>query len=189
MGFKSLDNYEVGQAYFFFTKKLMYMKNKLILLILILGFFSLNAMAQNVLLLKKGKNPKNHLSYQVGDEFIYKSISNNYYVTDLIKEIHEDYIILNENILTLEQIKAIHISDKDQRNFTINNLSLLAFGAGALLITAEAVNSLYHDKNLSIDPSIAILSGAMITSGFIISKLKYKHFKINRKNKIQLITQ
>jgi hypothetical protein len=60
-------------------------------------------------------------------------------------------------------------------------------GAGVLLISAEAINNLIQKENFSIDPGIAIISGSLIASGFILKKIRYKKFEGKGRNKIQII--
>jgi hypothetical protein len=142
---------------------------------------------QNVLLLKRGSHPKNNLVYQTGDVFIYKTKNYDFYLTDVIKEIHSDYLLLGETVLSVPQITAIDISQKDQRNYTLNNLSYLSIGGGLLLTSADVINSLYQEQGFSLNPTVGVIGVSMIASGIVIKKIRYKHFKVNKKNKIQII--
>jgi hypothetical protein len=148
--------------------------------------FLTTSYSQNMLLLKRGSNLKNYLTFKEGELMTYKTTFDNFYTTDLIKEIQEEYIIVGDNILVTSQISSIYIANKDERNQTLKNLTLLSLGAGGLLISAEAINNLIQKENFSIDPGIAIISGSLIASGFILNKIRYKKFEVKRRNKIQI---
>ncbi|MBS9522840.1 hypothetical protein KIH41_13760 [Litoribacter ruber] len=147
------------------------------------------AFAQHVLLLQRGTNKKTRIFYEVGEEITYRQTDADYFYTDVITEIQQDIIVMRENVLKPEQIAVVDIRHKDERNQTIRNLSTLAAGAGALWLTAETINSLYHDGRLSYSTGGLILSGALFATSGIISLTKYKYFKNQGRNRIQLIRQ
>ncbi|MCH7413975.1 hypothetical protein MM213_10790 [Belliella sp. R4-6] len=146
-----------------------------------------DAFAQKFILLQKGTNQKSRLKYEVGETFTYKSKKNDYYITDVIKDIQTDIIVLSENILRPEDITSVEILHKDHRNSTIKNLSTLSYGAGLILVTAESINSLYHDGSFGISSGGLITAGALFGTGFTLSKVRYRHFKNTKRNKIQLV--
>lgn len=158
------------------------------LVLIIMGLFSVNVFSQKFILLQKGANEKNRLKYEIGETFIYKTKKNNFYITDVIKDIQTDIIVLSENVLLPEEITSIYILNKDPRNGTLKNLSLLSYGAGTILMSANVINSLYQDGSIRFESGGLITSGVLLAGGFGISKIRYRHFKIHKRNKIQLIT-
>lgn len=165
---------------------LIYKTSSIVLIFMIL--FSSDVLSQKFILLQKGSNEKNRLKYKIGETFIYKTKKNNYYITDVIKDIQSDIIVLSENVLLPEEITSIYINNKDPRNGTLANLSLLTYGAGTILLSINVINSLYHEGSIRFDSGSLITSGALLAGGFGISKIRYKHFKIHKRNKIQLIS-
>ncbi|MCH7397076.1 hypothetical protein MM236_03710 [Belliella sp. DSM 107340] len=156
--------------------------------ILLLFVINLNDVyAQKFILLQKGTNQKSRLKFEVGETFTYKSKTNDFYITDVIKDIQTDIIVLSENILKPEDITSVDIFDKDPRNGTLKNLSTLSYGAGLIWLTAESINSLYHDKSFGISSGGMIGAGALFASGFTLSKIRRRHFKNTKRNKIQLV--
>lgn len=145
--------------------------------------------AQNYLILQKGANQKNRISYEVGDELIYLQEGLDYYIKDVIREIDKDYIALSENVLSLKQIKAIDIRYKDERNHTLSNLTLLPFAGGGLLLLAGGINSLAADGKIQYSSGVLTTAAALIGAGFIIKSLRYNKFKVGGKRKIMVISE
>ncbi|WP_339903476.1 hypothetical protein [uncultured Cyclobacterium sp.] len=165
----------------------MYLFNRGILLIGFIIFVQGDLFAQNYLILQKGTNQKSRITYKVGDEFIYLQKGNDYYIRDFIREINKDYIALRENVLSLKQIEAIDIRYKDERNQTLDNLTLLPFAGGGLLLLAGGINSLADDGSLRYSSGVLTTAAALIGTGFILKSLRYKKFKVGGKRKIMVI--
>ncbi len=143
--------------------------------------------SQKFILLKRGDNKKTQLKYEIGESITYKTKTYDFFITDVIKDIQKDVIVLNENILRPENITVVDIRDKDPRNSTLSNLSFLSYGAGTIFLLAEGINSVYQDGSFSISRGGLITSSVLIGGGFVLSRLKYKNFRNKGKNKIQLV--
>ena len=143
--------------------------------------------AQRIMLLQRGSNQKTTIIYKEGEPIVYRQKGVDFFYDDVIREIHNDFIVLNDNIIRPEEIEVIDIRRKDERNHTIRNLSALAFSAGALVLTAETINSLYIDGRLRYSNTGLIIAGSLFASNAVISLSKYKYFRHRGKNKIQLI--
>lgn len=152
-------------------------------------FFLVQAdlLAQNYLILQRGKNQKSRLTYEVGESLVYLQKGLDYYIRDEIREIHQDVIVLEENVLALHQIEAIDIKNKDPRNQTLSNMSLLPVGAGGLLLLAGGINSLYADQNIRYEPGVLATAGGLIGAGILMRFLRYNTFTVKGRNKIQVI--
>lgn len=145
------------------------------------------AQSKDFILVKRGGNQKTQLRYYPGENITYKSKKLGYFVTDRIEGLDTDFIYLTENILSPSDIVELDIRNKDPRNRTLRNLTALFLGAGGLLLTVEAVNSVYQQSQLSIDRGVAITSGALIGTGLALLPLRYKTFKNTTGFGIQLI--
>jgi len=158
----------------------------------ILSFFLIilcvgESYAQRIMLLQRGSNQKSRIIYKEGEQLIYRQKGLDYFFDDVIREIHNDFIVLTDNIIRPEEIEVIDIRRKDERNHTIRNISALAFSAGALVLTAETINSLYLDGALRYSTGGLMIAGTLFASSAIISLSKYKYFRHQGRNKIQLI--
>ncbi|WP_186756200.1 hypothetical protein [Echinicola salinicaeni] len=143
--------------------------------------------AQRYLILQKGAKQKSRIVYNEGDLITYKPKEVGYFMNDRIIEITREFIVLSENIIRPENIEAVDIRYTDERNRTIRTLSTLTAAAAGLLLTAETINSLYREGNLNYSKGTLIVSGSLLVSSFILSKLKKKVFKNEGRNKIQII--
>lgn len=161
---------------------------KIIILTSFLLFFMLSTgYCQKFILLQKGSNQKTRLKYEIGDELIYKTKNFDFYFSDIIVDIKTDIIVLTENVLRPQDITAVYIKNKDPRNKTIKNLSFLGMGAGLIFFTGGIINSLYQEGDLSQASNSLGWSAGLFGVGFLISKLQYKEFKHEGRNKIQII--
>ncbi len=142
---------------------------------------------KDFLLLKRGTNQKSQIRFYPGENITYKSDKIGFFVTDRIVSLDQDFIYLTENILRIENIREIDIRNKDPRNRTLRNLNGLFLGAGVLLISVESINSIYQTERFSIDQGVGITSAFLIGTGLALIPLRYKTFKNEGRNKIQII--
>lgn len=148
---------------------------------------SLHAQSRKFLLLQHGGNEKSRLIFEIGEEISYKTKIYDFFISDVIKDIQPDLIVLGENILKPSDILAIEIRQKDPRNSTIKNLGYLGMGAGALLLLTTTVNSLYQQGDLSEAGSLMPVSLGLLAGGFLVSRMEYRQFRHKGKNKIQAV--
>lgn len=159
-----------------------------VLLLLFLSFSSLAfGQSTDFLLLKRGTNTKSQIRYYPGEQITYKSAKLGYYVTDVIKEFKDNYVYLSENILSVDDIEEVDIRKKDRRNGTLKGFNALILGAGVILLSVESINSIYHEGELSVDKGVGITSGILIGTGLAMLPLRYKTFKHQGRNRIQII--
>lgn len=153
--------------------------------------FSINSLAQDLpkefLLLKRGSQQKSQLRYYPGEYLTYKSKKLGYFVTDKIVDLDTEFIYLSENILKPADILAIDVREKDPRNRTLSNLTRLFLGAGVMVITLEAVNSLYQQEQVQISSGLATASAVLVGTGLALRPLRYKTFTLSEKNRLQLV--
>lgn len=154
-------------------------------------FFSIlvgaHAQSKDFILVKRGGNQKTQLRYYPGENITYKSKKLGYFVTDRIESLDTDFIYLTENILSPSDIVELDIRNKDPRNRTLANLTALFLGAGGILLTVEAVNSIYQQGELGIDKGVAITSGILVGTGLALLPLRYKTFKNTTGYGIQIV--
>lgn len=158
--------------------------------IFLLGILSGNesfGQSKDFLLLKRGTNQKSQIRFYPGEEITYLSDKLDYFITDQIVSLDKEFVYLTENILRIDNIKAIDIRNKDPRNRTLKNMSALFLGAGVILISVESINSIYQTEQLSVDPGVGMISAALIGTGIALLPLRYKTFKNEGRNKIQII--
>lgn len=146
-----------------------------------------SAQSKDFILVKRGGNQKTQLRFYPGENITYKSKKLGYFVTDRIESLDTDFIYLTENILSPADILELDIREKDPRNRTLRNLTALFLGAGVILLTVEAVNSVYQQDQLRVDSGVAITSGILVGTGLALLPLRYKIFKNTTGYGIQII--
>ena len=173
-----------------FSSRFLFAKTTLTLLFLGGLFFS-EVQAQekpkDFILLKRGTSQKSQIRFYPGELITYKSKKLGYFVTDKIVNLDTEFIYLTENILRPEDILEIDIKNKDPRNRTLGNLTGLFLGAGGLLLSVDVINSLYQTGDLSLDSGVAVTSGALLATGLTLATLRYKTFKHEGRNRIQIL--
>lgn len=142
--------------------------------------------AQKFILLQKGANQKTRIKYEIGEELIYKTKDFDFFLYDEIVDISNEIIVLKENVLTPKEILVIDIRSKDPRNQTLRNLSMLGIGGGVLFMAAQGANSLIQEGNLSQMDTWGVPIG-MVAGGIVLSKIRYRYFKHQGRNKIQTV--
>ncbi len=142
--------------------------------------------AQKFILLQKGANQKTRIKYEIGEELIYKTKDFDFFLYDEIVDISNEIIVLKENVLTPKEILVIDIRSKDPRNQTLRNLSMLGIGGGVLFMAAQGANSLIQEGNLSQMDTWGVPIG-MVSGGIILSKIRYRYFNHQGRNKIQTV--
>jgi hypothetical protein len=158
-----------------------------ILFLLFFGLGAGEAFSQKFVLLQRGANQKSRLKFEIGEDLTYKAMGMDYFVTDRIVDITPEVIVLTENLLQPRDIASIYIKNKDPRNSTIKNLGYLGMGGGIIFLITTSVNSLYQRGDLSeVSDTIGWPIG-LIAGGFLVSRLQYREFKNQGRNKIQLI--
>lgn len=163
------------------------MKNLLTLFLFFGLSFLCSGQSKDFILLKRGAKQKTQIRFYPGEEITYKSKKLGYFVTDQIVNIDKDFIYLTENILSPEEILEIDIYAKDPRNKTLRNLTALFLGAGSILISVETLNNLINTGELQVNEGVAITSGFLFATGLAMVPLRYKTFKQEKRNRIQLI--
>lgn len=108
-------------------------------------------------------------------------------MTDVIKEFSTDYIYMSENIISPNDILEIDIQNKDKRNARLKALNFLVLGSGLMLLSVDAINSIYQQGELTIDREVGIIGGILVGTGIALLPVRYKTFKNTGRNKLQII--
>lgn len=143
--------------------------------------------SRDFVLLKRGTNQKSQIRYYPGEEITYKSKKIGYFITDVIESVDQNFIYMSENIISPQDIVEVDIRKKDSRNRTLGAVNYLILGAGVILVSADMINSLYHEGEFSVDKGVGITSGALLATGLAMLPLRYKTFKHKGRNNIQIV--
>ncbi len=163
------------------------MKKLLLFSFLITLSFLTHAQSRDFILLKRGANQKSQIRYYPGEEITYKSKKIGYFITDVIEKVDQDYIYMSENIISPLDIVEVDIRQKDKRNRTLRAMNTLVLGSGIILVSVDMINSLYHDGEISVDKGVGVTSAILLGTGLAMLPLRYKTFKHQGRNHIQIV--
>lgn len=165
------------------------MKNRLFIIVLLVlaCLNSQELFAQKFVLLQRGANEKTRIKYEIGEEFSYKSKEYDFYITDVITDIQTDILVLKENVLRPEDIQAVDIRRKDDRNRRLESLTAKTLGGGLLFLIGFTATSLVQEGDLSQLSQTWPYPTALFGAGLILSRTRYRNFKNEGRNKIQFI--
>ncbi len=158
-----------------------------LLLLLLVSVSPQQLLAQKFLLLQRGANEKTKITYEIGEEFSYKTKDYDFYITDVITDIQTDILVLKENVLRPEDIQTVDIRYKDERNRRLESITAKALGGGVLFLIGFTATSLVQEGNLSQLRETWPYPTVLFASGLILSQIRYRNFKNEGKNKIQLV--
>ena len=163
------------------------MKKLLLFSFLITLSFLTHAQSRDFILLKRGANQKSQIRYYPGEEITYKSKKIGYFITDVIEKVDQNYIYMSENIISPLDIVEVDIRQKDKRNRTLRAMNTLVLGSGIILVSVDMINSLYHDGEISVDKGVGVTSAILLGTGLAMLPLRYKTFKHQGRNHIQIV--
>ncbi len=148
---------------------------------------SQDLLAQKFVLLQRGANEKTRIKFEIGEEFSYKTKEYDFYITDVITDIQTDILVLKENVLRPEDIRAVDIRRKDDRNRRLESITAKTLGGGVLFLIGFTATSLVQEGDLSQLSQTWPYPAALFATGLIFSQIRYRDFKIEGKNKIQFV--
>jgi hypothetical protein len=153
------------------------MNQRLILILILIGGFAVNSMAQQFLVLEK-MGTKRRFEFYPGDSFTFKTPDENFFTRVTIQGLSDSLVMLKERNVPFSTIQAIDISEHRNSTFLTRSGPYLMV-AGILLLVFDVVNqTVVQGGAYESSTGVLITSGVLIGSGAI--------FKFGRKNKIKL---
>ncbi len=149
---------------------------------LLLGLFILVTTAQAQYLVLRKKGSKRKYEYSIGSKIVYKQKGFDFYFNDVITDFADSTIIMENNLISLDQIEMVDIQNSYSNRPEILGLAegyLPWMGAGLMAI--DLINHTVVDGNdFSLDPGITTVSAAMMATGLGLKAARRK--KINLTN-------
>lgn len=163
------------------------MKKFHLILFLFISLSPQDLFAQKFVLLQRGANEKTRIKFEVGEEFSYKTKEYDFFITDVITDIQTDILVLKENVLRPEDILSVDVRRKNDRNRRLESLTAKTLGGGVLFLIGFTATSLVQEGDLSQLSQTWPYPTALFASGLILSRIRYREFKIEGRNKLQLV--
>lgn len=151
----------------------MQLKKLFFVLGLLFCFQSLSAQAYMVL---RKKGTMRRYEYRVGDYFVYKQTGRKAYLTDRITQFVDSTIVLENNIITIDEVEVVNVSN------AFSNRSTLLLGAESILPVAGFGllgidlfnNSIIDGNGFSLDPGTTASSGILVLTGYGLKWMRRK---------------
>ena len=146
----------------------------------LLGLFILTHRAQAQYLVLRKKGSKRKYEYTVGTTFKYKQKGFDMYFTDRITDFADSTIILENNLISIDQIAEVDI-----QNAYSNRADILMLGENYLpwigvgLLAIDLVNHTLVDGNdFSSDRGVTTFSGILVATGLSLRFFRRKRVKL-----------
>lgn len=147
---------------------------------LLLGLFLLVQTAQAQYLVLRKKGSKRKYEYTAGTKLVYKQKGFDMFFTDRITDFADSTIIMENNLITLDQIEIVDI-----QNAYSNRKEILMIGEAYLpwmgvgLMAIDLINhSIVDGNDFSLDQGVTTVSAAMIVTGLGLKAARRKKIKL-----------
>jgi len=153
-------------------------------IILFLFLLPVLSEAQTDLLILKDRRMNVH-TYTVGTELVLKTIYDQWF-QGTITDMRHDSLLINGTAFHYREIAAIRIM---HNNFSNSVLAAGMMVAGGGIFVLGAVNGLYRgDKSKDwYTGSGLITGGALLVAGFLLTKTRYKTYRLGGKYKLEYL--
>jgi hypothetical protein len=159
-------------------------------LVLLMVFVLTNecAYSQDFVVLSKQGVGKRFKIY-VGDEFRFQLYNQNYFSKGLIVKLKNDSIFFSNTAVKLDDIRKVDIRDYNYHRMDPNFLAKASILAGLGYFFVDQFNhTVVNHDGWNVDKGVAQTSALLIATGILIHKTKKRYFRVNKCNKIRLVT-
>ncbi|OEJ99653.1 hypothetical protein BFP71_08765 [Roseivirga misakiensis] len=131
--------------------------------------------AQSYMVVRK-KGGSRRYEYRPGNYLVYLQKGNTQFFRDRITEFADSTIVLENNILRLNQIETIDVSNAfSNRSRLLRGVEEVLPVAGVGYFALDIFNDSVIDGNrLSLDEGVTVTSGALVLSGFMLKWMRRK---------------
>jgi len=156
------------------------MRNKFLVLLLLLTIAFIDLSAQKLLIIDK-PNSYNRLRFRENEAIHLKSVSNQLDYNGILVKILDSTIIVNETEILLDDIEIVY----KHRHF-FERAAIYSMIAGAGYTSLDMVNNLINNQQIVKLESV-ITGGSLLGIGMICQKLSLKKYKIYKAWRARII--
>ena len=162
--------------------------NRTLLLLLVLIFSCELVYSQDFLLLSRpGK--KKRFKYYAGDELVFQLNRENHFNRAKIVGLTSDSVYFQNTGIKITEIQKVDIRDKNEHLWRPEVFSGAFMTAGVGYFTVHHFNQIIvKQRGLKIDGGVAKWSAYLIAASYLIHLSKLKYFRVNKRNKISVVT-
>ena len=155
--------------------------------VFILGLLALHALsanAQDFLVLSRPGIKKN-IKYYEGDEIIIKVKGSNHFQPQVIRDLKPDSVLFYGNFVHPDSIEVVDIRAINKPH-KLGAASIIA-GIGYLLVD-QFNHTVVKARGWEVNETVLGTSAMLVGAGILIKKTKRRFFKVNKNNKIKVVT-
>ena len=124
-----------------------------------------------------------------GDEIKFRLAEEKYFNIETIKKLQGDSIILQNSSIHIKDISKVDIRKYNQHRMNPDVLAGASVLAGAGYFIVDQFNhTVVKQRGWDVNGKVVRTSAILIAAGIIIHKTKRRYFKVNKNNKISVVT-
>jgi len=124
-----------------------------------------------------------------GDEIKFRLAEEKYFNIETIKKLQGDSIILQNSSIHIKDISKVDIRKYNQHRMNPDVLAGASVLAGAGYFIVDQFNhTVVKQRGWDVNGKVVRTSAILIDAGIIIHKTKRRYFKVNKNNKISVVT-
>lgn len=125
----------------------------------------------------------------VGDEFRFQLHNQNYFSSGQIVKLKNDSIFFSNTAVKLDDIRKVDIREYNYHRMNPDFLAKASILAGIGYFFVDQFNHTVVNQNgWDIDKGVVQTSAIFIAAGILVHKTKRRFFKVNKHNRIKLVT-
>ena len=146
------------------------------------------AYSQDFVVLSKPGVGKRFKIY-VGDEFRFQLHGQGYFSNGQIVKLRNDSIFFSNTAIKLNDIRKVDIRDYNYHRMDPDFLAKASVFAGIGYFVVDQFNHTVVNQNgWDVDKDVVRTSAILIATGILVHKTKRRYFRVNKRNRIKLLT-
>lgn len=161
---------------------------RFLILLMVFVLTSEYSQSQDFVVLSKPGVGKRFKIY-VGDEFRFQLNNQNYFSKAQIVKLGKDSIFFSNTAIRVDDIRRVDIRDFNLHRMDPNFLAKASVLAGLGYFFVDQFNhTVVKQDGWNVDKGVAQTSVLFMATGLLIHKTKRRYFRVNKRNKIKLVT-
>ena len=124
-----------------------------------------------------------------GDEIKFRLEGEKHFNTEIIKKLKGDSVVLQNSSIHIKDISKVDIRKYNEHRMNPDILAGASVIAGAGYFIVDQFNhTVVKQRGWDVNGKVVRTSAILMATGIIIHKTKRRYFKVNKANKISIVT-
>lgn len=125
----------------------------------------------------------------IGDEFRFQLHNQDYFSKGQIVKLRNDSIFFSNTAVKLDDIRKVDIKDYNYHRMDPDFLAKASVLAGVGYFVVDQFNhTVVNQDGWNVDKDVVRTSAIFIAAGILVHKTKKRYFRVNKRNRIKLVT-